>query len=210
MCEALELGNPSQAVKSHVDADDLQKLEVIDNLGRKQRANHVNESGVYALILGSTKDAAKRFKRWLTTEVLPSIRKTGAYATSGVSNDPLAALPPEHRALVNLMVENAAIKKKQAEQDAAQTAHAESIKRIEARQSAIEEGASYFTVMGYAKLNDIKISLTESAAIGRKASSISKKAGISTEKVRDPRFGEVGSYHESVLKQALAEMLGGT
>jgi hypothetical protein len=50
VCEALELGNPSQAIKSHVDADDLQKLEVIDNLGRKQRANHVNESGAYALI----------------------------------------------------------------------------------------------------------------------------------------------------------------
>ena len=45
VCDALEMGNPSQAIKSHVDADDLQKLEVIDSLGRTQRANHVNESG---------------------------------------------------------------------------------------------------------------------------------------------------------------------
>ena len=93
VCDALEMGNPSQAIKSHVDADDLQKLEVIDNLGRTQRANHVNESGLYALILGSTKDAAKRFKRWVTGEVLPAIRKTGAYAVPGT----LAALPaPTH------------------------------------------------------------------------------------------------------------------
>lgn len=93
VCEALEMGNPSQAMKSHVDADDLQKLEVIDNLGRTQRANHVNESGLYALILGSTKDAAKRFKRWVTGEVLPAIRKTGAYSVPGA----LAALPaPTH------------------------------------------------------------------------------------------------------------------
>ena len=93
VCDALEMGNPSQAIKSHVDADDLQKLEVIDNLGRTQRANHVNESGLYALILGSTKDAAKRFKRWVTGEVLPAIRKTGAYAVPGA----LAALPaPTH------------------------------------------------------------------------------------------------------------------
>jgi hypothetical protein len=63
-------------------------LDTIDSLGRTQRANHVNESGLYALILGSTKDAAKRFKRWVTSEVLPSIRKTGAYATPAV-----AALP---------------------------------------------------------------------------------------------------------------------
>ena len=93
ICEALEMGNPSQALKSHVDADDLQKLEIIDNLGRTQRANHVNESGLYALILGSTKDAAKRFKRWVTSEVLPAIRKTGVYAVPGT----LAALPaPTH------------------------------------------------------------------------------------------------------------------
>ena len=93
VCDALDIGNPSQAIKSHVDADDLQKLEVIDSLGRTQRANHVNESGLYALILGSTKDAAKRFKRWVTSEVLPTIRKTGSYAVSGA----LAALPaPTH------------------------------------------------------------------------------------------------------------------
>ncbi len=89
VCDALELGNPSQAIKSHVDADDLQKLEIIDALGRPQRANHVNESGLYALILGSTKDAAKRFKRWVTSEVLPAIRKTGTYAAGAT----LPALP---------------------------------------------------------------------------------------------------------------------
>ena len=87
VCDALEMGNPSQAIKSHVDTDDVQKMDTIDSLGRTQRANHVNESGLYALILGSTKDAAKRFKRWVTGEVLPSIRKTGAYAVAA------AALP---------------------------------------------------------------------------------------------------------------------
>ena len=92
VCDALEMGNPSQAVKSHVDAEDLQKLETL-TAGGRQRQNHVNESGLYALILGSTKDAAKRFKRWVTGEVLPAIRKTGAYAVPGT----LAALPaPTH------------------------------------------------------------------------------------------------------------------
>jgi prophage antirepressor-like protein len=89
VCQVLELGNPSQAIKTHVDGDDLQKMEVIDNLGRAQRANHVNEYGLYALILGSTKEAAKRFKRWVTHEVIPSIRKTGSYASA----TSVAALP---------------------------------------------------------------------------------------------------------------------
>ncbi len=79
VCEALEMGNPYQAIKSHVDGDDLQKLEVIDSLGRTQLANFVNESGLYALIFGSTKESAKRFKHWVTSEVLPTIRKTGSY-----------------------------------------------------------------------------------------------------------------------------------
>ncbi|NKD55157.1 MULTISPECIES: BRO family protein [Haematospirillum] len=91
VCDALEMGNSSQVIKSHVDLDDLQKLEVIDNLGRTQRANHVNESGLYSLILGSRKPAAKRFKRWVTSEVLPSIRKTGSPGADNVQylNDPI-------------------------------------------------------------------------------------------------------------------------
>ncbi|WP_220271623.1 BRO-N domain-containing protein [Moraxella lacunata] len=49
-------------------------------LGRTQKVNFVNESGMYALIFGSTKDEAKRFKRWVTSEVLPTLRKTGSYS----------------------------------------------------------------------------------------------------------------------------------
>jgi len=107
VCDALEMGNPSQAVKSHVDAEDLQKLETLTTGGR-QRQNHVNESGLYALILGSTKDAAKRFKRWVTGEVLPAIRKTGAYAVPGT----LAALPaPTHDRVSAILLMGEAVAK---------------------------------------------------------------------------------------------------
>ena len=107
VCEALQLGNARQALESHVDADDVQKLDTIDSLGRTQRANHVNESGLYALILGSTKDAAKRFKRWVTSEVLPSIRKTGAYATPAVATLPA---PTQDRVSSLLLIGDAVAK----------------------------------------------------------------------------------------------------
>lgn len=108
ICDALEMGNPSQVIKSHVDTDDLQKMEVIDKLGRTQLANHVNESGLYALILGSTKDAAKRFKRWVTSEVLPAIRKTGSYTVTG----PLPALPaPTHDRVAAILLIGEAVAK---------------------------------------------------------------------------------------------------
>lgn len=79
LATALGFANPRQAIATHTDKDDVQKLDTIDTMGRKQKVNFVNESGMYALIFGSTKDEAKRFKRWVTSEVLPSIRKTGSY-----------------------------------------------------------------------------------------------------------------------------------
>ena len=107
VCDALEMGNPSQVIKSHVDAEDLQKLETL-TAGGRQRQNHVNESGLYALILGSTKDAAKRFKRWVTREVLPSIRKTGSYAVPGaIANLPA---PTQDRVTALLLIGEAVAK----------------------------------------------------------------------------------------------------
>jgi prophage antirepressor-like protein len=100
VCAALELGNPRQAIDSHVDLEDVQKLDTL-TAGGTQQVNYVNESGLYALIFGSTKEAAKRFKRWVTSEVLPALRRTGSYAMpSAAAADAVADLPPgpAHRA----------------------------------------------------------------------------------------------------------------
>jgi prophage antirepressor-like protein len=77
VCEILDIGNPSQAV-SRLD-DDEKGLITIDTLGGKQELTAVNESGLYNLIFTSRKEEAKQFKRWITHEVLPQIRKTGSY-----------------------------------------------------------------------------------------------------------------------------------
>ena len=80
VCGALGHTNPRKAIKDHVDPEDLIKVEIETNGGR-QTVNAVNESGLYALIFGSKLDTAKRFKRWVTSEVLPAIRRTGRYET---------------------------------------------------------------------------------------------------------------------------------
>ena len=76
---ALGYKKPEWAIATHVEADDSAKRGVIDSLGRKQQAIFINESGLYALILSSKLESAKRFKYWVTSEVLPSIRKQGGY-----------------------------------------------------------------------------------------------------------------------------------
>ena len=76
---ALGYVKPLNALSTHVEKDDSQKQGITDSLGREQETIFINESGLYALIFGSKLDSAKRFKRWVTSEVLPAIRKTGSY-----------------------------------------------------------------------------------------------------------------------------------
>ncbi len=76
---ALGYAVPKTAVAKVVDAEDIVKAEITDSMGRTQTVNCVTESGLYALIFGSKLESAKRFKRWVTSEVLPAIRRTGRY-----------------------------------------------------------------------------------------------------------------------------------
>ncbi|MBT9763584.1 hypothetical protein GPK73_03755 [Coprococcus comes] len=79
---ALGYAKPLNALSTHVEKDDSLKQGITDSLGREQETIFINESGLYALIFGSKLDSAKRFKRWVTSEVLPAIRKTGSYQKS--------------------------------------------------------------------------------------------------------------------------------
>ena len=79
VAEALGYNEPHKAIQRHVDKDDGMKRPVTDSTGRKQETWLINESGLYSLILSSKLPSAKEFKHWVTSEVLPSIRKNGAY-----------------------------------------------------------------------------------------------------------------------------------
>lgn len=79
VAEALGYAKPRNAIDTHVDSDDALKQGVTDSMGRTQEMTIINESGLYALVLGSKLPTAKKFKRWVTSEVIPSIRKSGGY-----------------------------------------------------------------------------------------------------------------------------------
>lgn len=74
----LDLGNPTETVKMF-DKDEFSTTEVIDSIGRRQQTYIISESGLYRLVMKSRKPEAKEFQRWVTHEVLPSIRKHGGY-----------------------------------------------------------------------------------------------------------------------------------
>lgn len=89
VAEALGYENPARAIRSHVDEDDKGETEMVTPGGR-QTAIIINESGLYSLVLSSKLPTAKKFKRWITSEVLPSIRKHGLYATAETVDKMLA------------------------------------------------------------------------------------------------------------------------
>lgn len=86
---ALGYERSTKAISDHVDSEDRDEVPIQDSIGRMQNTPIINESGVYALIFGSKLESAKRFKHWVTSEVLPSIRKTGSYQKPDPTAEPL-------------------------------------------------------------------------------------------------------------------------
>lgn len=82
VAKALGYANPRDAVAKHIDKEDRKDgVAIRDSIGRTQKVVVINESGLYSLIMSSKLDYSHKFKRWVTSEVLPSIRKHGAYMT---------------------------------------------------------------------------------------------------------------------------------
>lgn len=111
IAEVLGYENPQKALRDHVDSEDKKMGEqngtpyILDSLGRKQYPVFINESGLYSLIMSSKLENAKKFKRWVTHEVLPSIRKTGGYI-AGEENMTEEELILKAMNVLNTKVEN--------------------------------------------------------------------------------------------------------
>ena len=79
VCRVLNIAN-SRNVKTRLEEDDVRLMDTIDKLGRNQKVTFITESGFYCVVLRSDSSLAKPFRKWVTSEVLPSIRKTGSYS----------------------------------------------------------------------------------------------------------------------------------
>lgn len=90
IAEILGYERPDNAIRNHVDDDD-KLLHQISASGQLRNMNIINESGMYALVFGSKLENAKKFKRWVTSEVLPSIRKSGNYQVAMTQEDIMIA-----------------------------------------------------------------------------------------------------------------------
>lgn len=178
-----------ESIKEGLGQGYVADIPLVDARGITQQTIIVREEAVTFLISRMKTEEGKRLNRWIHGEVLPSIRKTGSYS-----------LKP--RTLAEQSLIHAQLLVEQERQLAAQE---ERLKRVEAKQQSIEEGFKFFTVLAWAKLNDLVIGLESAQKIGKRAAAISRERAIPIDRVRDPRFGQVNAYHESIIQEAFAE-----
>ena len=91
VAEILGYSNPRDALSKHVDSEDKNSVAIHDGNKGNPNLTIINESGVYALVFSSKLQSAKKFKHWVTSEVLPTLRKTGSYATPQLTGEELMA-----------------------------------------------------------------------------------------------------------------------
>ena len=191
VCRALEICNASDALK-RLDSDEKMTIDSTEghsgSRGGAQAMNVVNEPGLYTLVLGSRKPEAKDFKRWITHEVIPSIRKTGAYA---VSLSPAEQLVAQAQLLVEQEKRLAAVEGR--------------MKNVEARLETRVEDA--FSIAGYASVRGLKVDVQIANLLGRKAAALSREYDYPFSATPDPRFGKVNVYHTDILKIVVDEAL---
>lgn len=222
VCECLDLGNPSQAVARL--EDDERCLISNESLRVNGDTVVVSEPGLYSLVLGSRKPEAKQFKRWVTHEVIPSIRKTGGYGIRTVDdmiNDPDTAI----RLLTQLKIMRLQNKQLEMERDeairtkamigsrreaTAMNTASQKSKECEKLREQIGDSKTYKAVTAITWLPDY-FNMSNRGLYGSLAANLKKIESDMTSEFKhidipDSRFGKVKAYHVDVIER-LHEMV---
>lgn len=184
VCKVLGIVKPD-SVYARLD-DDEKDTRLVGTPGGQQRMVVVNESGLYNIILRSDKPAAKSFKRWITHDVIPAIRKTGSYSSNALS--PLDVLKQMMTTFEHQQRQLAALQEHQAQQAVA-------IDDIAARL----DDADFFTVLQWCQGQHIKSTASVRQMWGKLAKEASRARNIEIKSANEGQYN-VGRYHKDVLR----------
>ena len=185
VAEILEYQNGSRDINRHVDPEDRIKTMVFDGNQDKETIL-INESGLYSLILSSKMPKAKKFKRWVTSEVLPEIRKTGSYTKAPKSFKEALFLAYKQQEQIEELEKTKAWIGNKREAQAMNTASQKS-KEVKKLQVALDLEMSYATVKKVEKMTGRKYNW-------RNLKKYCQDAGLGWNKAFDSNYGSVNSY----------------
>ena len=212
VCECLGLENVSEALRG-LDEDEKITLSNPDGnpkAGIPHQMNVISESGLYSLILRSRKPEAKAFKRWVTHDILPSIRRSGGYVMAKPDDTPEAILA---RAV---LVAQDTIRRIEAERDEAIRTKAEigsrreatamatasaAVRKAAALENELGRGRDYKSVKGIPWFLDLFADTPAAYSVaGRKLSDMSRRMDYEIREIEDTRYGIVKAYHIDVIE----------
>ena len=200
VCDILELTNPTVVAK-RLDEDEVTKF----NLGSKFGiTNFTNESGLYTLILRSDKKEAKPFRKWITSEVIPAIRKTGKYEEKKKPLTQAELILQQAQWMVEAEsrinnIENNVIGLANTIED-----NDKSIKRLENNQRRTVT-SNHLTVIAYANIKGIKPKSYHAPSVGKKATKICREKDLLIGTTVDSRYGLINTYPVEVLDEIFFE-----
>lgn len=192
VCDVLGIQNARVAV-SRLETDDVSFADVIDGMGREQRTYVINESGLYELIIRSNKPDARRFRRWITSEVLPALRKTGEYKI-------VETAPDDDLVPIEDMIKR--LRETRRRVTALEDGHRdlrEGQRELSAKVSASQGEYDEFTTLAYAKLNGLPTDRISCQRHGQRATAEMKRRGGAPRKVQDATFGAINVYPLGIL-----------
>lgn len=187
VCNALEIDDVRRAV-NRLEFEDWSFAPVLDSRGVEQRSYVINESGLYELIIRSNKPEAKPFRRWITSEVLPSLRKTGEYKI--VETEPDDDLVPIEQMIHRLRETRQRVSVLEDGQ-----------RSLEAKVSAVAGEYDEFTALAYAKIKGLPTDRLSCQRHGQRATAEMKRRGGAPRKRQDATFGEINIYPLGILDE---------
>lgn len=186
VCDVLGLGDVSKAT-SRLDEDERGTNTVRTPSG-DQSMLVISEPGLYSLILTSRKEEAKRFKKWVTAEVLPAIRMTGEYSSHNMTNAELILKQAQE-----LVAHERVLK-----------VHDAKLGEHEQRIATLEGGAvpaGYYSVKRFSAKHGLRLNASEAIIMGKRASALCAMSGIARYQQNDENFDKVWTYPEYILQE---------
>lgn len=180
----------------------------LQTAGGLQQVTFVNEDGLYDIVLDSRKPKAKKFRKWITSEVVPSIRKTGSYSVEQPKELSAAeSLLQSVQLLVAHERQLAILEHNQKNMQGAISSLYDKVYGMQFQTNMIEQKLNNeidrYTVIGYCSAHNIPMTLTEASIIGGMCSRMCKKRNIPLEPIADRRFGKVNTYPSELIAEAI-------